>query len=129
MPGGRLTHEDRTGIAAGLTAGLGYAEIARQLDRPTSTISREVARNGGAHAYRADHAHHATASRARRRKPTQSADRPAVADSRQQYVEKFATMMVEGGVPRMAARVLSLLYTTNSRSLTAAELVHDLRVS
>ena len=24
MPGGRLTHQDRTGIAAGLTAGLGY---------------------------------------------------------------------------------------------------------
>ena len=63
MPGGRLSHQDRLDIAAGLTAGLGYAEIARQLDRPTSTISREIARNGGAHAYRADHAHYATASR------------------------------------------------------------------
>jgi len=129
MPGGRLTHQDRTAIAAGLTAGLGYAEIARRLDRPTSTVSREVARNGGAHGYRADHAHFATASRARRRRPMQSAARPVTTDRRQQYVEKFATMMVEGGLPKMASRILALLYTTNSRSLTAAELVTELRVS
>jgi DNA-binding MarR family transcriptional regulator len=38
-------------------------------------------------------------------------------------------MMVQGGLPRMASRVLALLYTTDSRSLTAAELVQELRVS
>ena len=43
MPGGRLTQEDRRHIAAGLAEGLGYAEIARRLGRPTSTVSREVA--------------------------------------------------------------------------------------
>ncbi|MFI6603640.1 helix-turn-helix domain-containing protein [Nonomuraea sp. NPDC050536] len=41
MAGGRLTYEDRRHIAAGLAKGLTYAEIARSLDRPTSTIGRE----------------------------------------------------------------------------------------
>jgi hypothetical protein len=130
MPGGRLTHDDRREIASGLAAGLGYAEIARQLDRPTSTVSREVARNGGAHGYRADHAHYATTSRARR-KPT-GQDGGLVAsgpDIVQDFAERFAAMMVDGGLPRMAARVLAQLYTTDTPSLTAADLVRSLRVS
>ncbi|MGB8944370.1 MAG: helix-turn-helix domain-containing protein, partial [Streptomyces sp.] len=60
MPGGRLTHQDRRHIGAGLAEGLGYAEIARRIDRPTSTVSREVSRNGGPGRYRVDHAHLAT---------------------------------------------------------------------
>ncbi|MER7243550.1 MarR family transcriptional regulator [Kribbella sp. NPDC000426] len=131
MPGGRLSHQDRLDIAAGLADGFGYAEIARQLQRPTSTISREVNRNGGAGGYRADHAHYATASRARRRQPdasrTASTSRPS--DPRAAYVERFAEMMVDGGLPRMASRVLALLYTSDSRTLTAADLVRELRVS
>ena len=56
MPGARLTHEDRRRIAAWLADGLGYAEIGRRLGRPTSTISREVTRNGTPGEYLADHA-------------------------------------------------------------------------
>ncbi|MFI7061433.1 MarR family transcriptional regulator [Kribbella sp. NPDC050124] len=135
MPGGRLTHEDRRRIAEGLESGLGYAEIARELDRPTSTVSREVARNGGARGYRADHAHYATSSRARRSRPPgrdagpdtgpAEGDRAVVQD----FAERFAVMMVDGGLPRMAARVLAQLYTADTSSLTAAELVQVLRVS
>lgn len=135
MPGGRLRHEDRHAIAAGLADGLGYAEIARQLDRPTSTISREVARNGGPGGYRADHAHYATESRARRSKPAPAAV-PVEPDQYgrdpqlvREYAEQFALLMVEAGLPRMVSRVLAHLYTTDSRSLTAAELVRQLRVS
>ncbi|WP_442914329.1 MarR family transcriptional regulator [Kribbella sp. NBC_00709] len=131
MPGGRLSHQDRLDIAAGLADGFGYAEIARQLQRPTSTISREIARNGGPGGYRADHAHYATTSRARRRRP--EAGRRTIpqqaGDPRAAYVERFATMMVDGGLPRMASRVLALLYTSDSRTLTAADLVRELRVS
>lgn len=75
MPGGRLTQEARRHIASALAEGLGYAEIARQLERPTSTISREVARNGGPDAYRATQAHKATGGRAQRRKRVSSSRR------------------------------------------------------
>src|SRR6476660_3297830 len=53
MPGGHLTYEDRRKIAEGLVEGLTYAEIARRLGRPRSTIGREIARNGGPHGYHA----------------------------------------------------------------------------
>ncbi|MFD0078563.1 transposase [Streptomyces sp. NPDC127166] len=39
----------------------------RSLDRPVSTVTREVTCNGGPHGYRADQAHRATERRARRR--------------------------------------------------------------
>ncbi|GAA4984233.1 hypothetical protein GCM10025734_06900 [Kitasatospora paranensis] len=77
MPGGRLTQQERQQIALGLADNLPYAEIARRLDRPTSTITREVMRNGGPTAYRADLAHRATEHRAHRRRPaTPGAPRP-----------------------------------------------------
>lgn len=136
MPGGRLTNEDRQRIASGLAEGLGYAEIARRLDRPTSTISREVARNGGSDGYRADQAHQATGRRARRRKPMSSPELPAAVgtygrnpEAVRGFVEQFATLMAQTGVPRMPARVLTCLFTTDSGTLTAAELVQYLRVS
>ncbi|GAA1609352.1 hypothetical protein GCM10009789_74740 [Kribbella sancticallisti] len=136
MPGGRLRHEDRQLIAVGLAAGDGYAEIARRLDRPTSTISREVARNGGVRGYRADHAHHATSSRARRRRPVIATAAGAGVDAYgrdpeavREYAELFAATMVGTGLPRTASRLLAHLYTTDSRSLTAAELVRHLQVS
>ncbi|MEW2556860.1 helix-turn-helix domain-containing protein, partial [Streptomyces zhihengii] len=66
MPGGRLTQQERQRIAAGLADGLSYAEIGRRLERPTSTISREVSRNGGPGRYRPQQAHLATVRRARR---------------------------------------------------------------
>jgi DNA-binding transcriptional ArsR family regulator len=137
MPGGRLTHQDRRLIGAGLAEGLGYAEIARQLDRPTSTVFREVTRNGGPEGYRVDHAHLATGRRARRRgkiphrEPSASPadaygrDPDAVSD----FAERLAALMVRTGVPRMAARVLARLITDDSGSLTAADLVQRLRVS
>jgi len=42
-----LSVAEREEIRAGLVAGLSLAAIARGLRRPTSTVSREVARNGG----------------------------------------------------------------------------------
>ena len=77
MPGGRLTQQERQQITLGLADGLAYAEIARGVDRPTSTITREVMRNGGPTAYRADLAHRATERRAHRRRKA----RPRTPDS------------------------------------------------
>ncbi|MFI9269986.1 helix-turn-helix domain-containing protein [Kitasatospora sp. NPDC052896] len=136
MPGGRLTHQDRGRIATGLADGLTYAEIARSLARPTSTVSREVTRNGGPEGYRADEAQRATEQRAHRRKPTPLPPAPGAADvygrdpeAVHGFEERFAALLVQTGFPRMMARVLACLYTTDTGGLTAAELVQRLRVS
>src|SRR5690349_16021155 len=135
MPGGRLTQQDRQQIASGLADGLAYAEIARRLDRPTSTITREVMRNGGPTAYRADLAHRATERRAHRRTPAAPrGTAPATARGRddaavREYEETFTTLLMQSGVPKMMARVLTCLYTSDTGSLTASELVQRLDVS
>ncbi|MEU7868105.1 MarR family transcriptional regulator [Dactylosporangium sp. NPDC049140] len=123
MPGARLTREDRERIAAGLTDGLDYAEIARRLGRPTSTVSREVARNLRTGGYRAEQAHQSTLRR-RGRLPA-APERPRDGD----FEQRFASLMVETGLPRMAARVLLAIVTTDAGALTAAELVQRLHVS
>jgi hypothetical protein len=138
MPGGRLTQQDRRRIAAGLAAGLGYAEIARRIARPTSTVSREVTRNGGPTAYRADGAHRATRQRARRHIPPADPagtgtlggpGNPGGDGAVRGFTERFAELMVETGMPRMAARVFAALSTSDTGTLTAADLVRLLEVS
>lgn len=136
MPGERLTLQDRRRIAAGLASRQGFAEIARELHRPTSTVTREVQRNGGARAYRADQAHRTAGTRAKRRSastpqaPNADAtsfgrDPEAVRAFRQQLTE----VSMQTGLSRVAAGILACLYTTDSGSLTAAELVAQLSVS
>ena len=134
MPGGRLTQQERQQIALGLADGLAYAEIARRIDRPTSTITREVMRNGGPTTYRADLAHRATERRAHRRRQaaprgpeTQAHGRDA--EAVREYEEMFTTVVMQSGLPKMMSRVLVCLYTTDSGSLTASELVQRLQVS
>lgn len=131
MPGARLTHEDRRQIATWLADGLGYAEIARRLGRPTSTISREVARNGEPGDYLPDRAQQAAGRRARQRKDR--ATQPATDGRRTElvtdFVEQFATLLAATGLPRMTARVFACLLTSDSGSLTAADLVGQLQVS
>ncbi|MFI5913575.1 MarR family transcriptional regulator [Dactylosporangium sp. NPDC051541] len=171
MPGARLTREDREHIAAGLADGLDYAEIARRLGRPTSTVSREVGRNLRQGTYRAAEAHQTRRRpiRAARPRPggpgSQATQAPSVetrsaADSSQAtqassvetrsaadgsqatqassvetrsaadgFANRFAALMVESGLNRMAARVLTAIVTTDAGALTAAELVARLRVS
>ncbi|MGX2997576.1 helix-turn-helix domain-containing protein [Streptomyces sp. JNUCC 64] len=138
MPGGRLSHDERRLIAEGLADGTGYAEIARRLGRPTSTVSREVSRNGNPGGYRADHAHHAAGRRARRGTPRPdtgpaagTGDGPGGVRGAavEEFTEEFAAMMTATGLPRTAARVLACLFTVDSGALTAAELVGRLRVS
>lgn len=136
MPGGRLTQQERQQIALGLADSLPYAEIARRLDRPTSTITREVMRNGGPTAYRADLAHRATERRAHRRRqaaprgqgaPAQGHGRDA--EAVREYEETFTTLLMQQGLHKMMARVLTCLFTADAGSLTASELVQRLQVS
>lgn len=60
---------EREEISRGLAAGSSCRQIALELGRASSTISREVARNGGRGGYRAGPADAATWQRARRPKP------------------------------------------------------------
>jgi predicted transcriptional regulator len=136
MPGGRLSQHERQEIALGLADGLAYAEIARRLDRPTSTVTREVMRNGGPTSYRAETAHRATERRAHRRKQPASRgqETPALPHGRdpeavREYEDLFTTVMIQSGLPKMMSRVMASLLTTDSGSLTAAELVQRLQVS
>lgn len=143
MPGGRLTYADRQAIAAGLASGLSHAAIARRLGRPTSTITREVTRNGGSAGYRPSTAQAGTELRASRRaraaSTTRSAREPAAgADADQhgrdpqavrEYEEFVVSTLEQSGLSRMAARVAASLYVTDSGSMTSAELVQRLQVS
>lgn len=136
MPGGRLTKQERQQIALGLADSLSYAEIARRLDRPTSTITREVMRNGGPTAYRADLAHRATERRVRqRRQPVARGPQATVQDhgrdseAVREYEETFTTLLMQSGLPRIAAGVLTSLYISDEGSLTASELIQRLQVS
>ena len=136
MPGGRLTQQERQQIGLGLADGLAYAEIARRLDRPTSTITREVMRNGGPTAYRADLAHRATERRAHRRRQaaTRGSEAPPQAHGRdaeavREYEETLTTVFMQSGMPKMTARVMACLTISDTGRLTASELVQRLQVS
>lgn len=133
---GRLTQQERQQIALGVADGLADAEIGRRLDRPTSTITREVMRNGGPAGYRADLAHRATEHRAARRKQTapRGQQAPPQAHGRdpeavRAYEEVFTTPLMASGLPKMTARVLVSLHTTDAGSLTASALAQRLAVS
>ncbi|MEV8535240.1 helix-turn-helix domain-containing protein [Streptomyces sp. NPDC051211] len=137
MPGGRLTPQDRRQIAAGLAEDLSYTEIAKRLDRPTSTVTREVMRNGGPTGYHADRAQQAAVRRARRDTKVRAPESPeatASASARDPetvhaFTDRFTELLVATGLQRMTAGVLGCLYATDSGSLTAAELAERLRVS
>jgi IS30 family transposase len=72
----RLSVAEREEISRGLAAGWSFAAIARGLGRPTSTVSREVARNGDRRSYRAARADRSAQLRAARPKSAKLAQCP-----------------------------------------------------
>src|SRR4051812_29027211 len=119
MPGGRLTLDDRRRIAGWLAGGLGYAEIGRRLGRPTSTISREGARNSTSGEYRPGHAQEAAAHRPRRRRRPRPGEPPGQpAEVVRGFVDEFAALLSATGLPRMTARVFVCLLTAEAGGLT-----------
>lgn len=120
-----------------LAGGLTYAEIARRLKWPTSTVTREVMRHGGPGAYHADQAQRAADRRVHHRTTTPAAargDADAGVGGRdlrtvREVADQLTDLLVQGGIPQMMAKMLATLYTTDSGSLTSAELVQHLQVS
>ena len=74
----RLSLAEREEISRGLAAGLSLRTIAGRLGRSPSTVSREVAGNGGRGSYRALAADQAAWARAVRPKQTKLARRPGL---------------------------------------------------
>ncbi len=69
---------EREEISRGLAAGSSCRQIALELGRSSSTVSREVARNGGRRGYRAGRADAAAWQRALRPKPAKLTANPAL---------------------------------------------------
>ncbi|MEU2359085.1 IS30 family transposase [Streptomyces misionensis] len=73
-----LSGREREEISRGLAAGESARHLAKRLGRSPSTISREIARNGGRNRYRAASADAAAYERGRRPKQAKLAQRPAL---------------------------------------------------
>ncbi|MEV3998907.1 IS30 family transposase [Streptomyces halstedii] len=69
---------EREEISRGLAAGESARQLAKRLNRSPSTVSREIARNGGRDRYRAASADTAAYERGRRPKRARLAHRPAL---------------------------------------------------
>ena len=73
-----LSLDDRETISRGIVAGESFRSIARQLGRPTSTVSREVKRHGDRECYRAARADREAFASAKRPKCTKFEKCPAL---------------------------------------------------
>jgi len=83
-----LSFEQREEISRGLAEGLSLREIATGLGRAPSTISREVAHNGGRASYRALRADRGAWQRAERPKPAKLRACPRLAREVERLLEK-----------------------------------------
>ena len=101
VPGpGRLTLADREEITLGVHAGQSFTVIAARLGKATSTVSREVAANGGRAQYRAWRAHQRARERARRPKTPKLAHAPLSARAGRMVVAGTDLGPVADRVPR-----------------------------
>ncbi|MER7396769.1 IS30 family transposase [Streptomyces sp. NPDC000151] len=73
-----LSGSEREEISRGIAAGASARQLAKRLGRSPSTVSREIARNGGRDRYRAASADAAAYERGRRPKQAELAQRPAL---------------------------------------------------
>ena len=73
-----LSFDEREEISRGVAGGVSLRMIAGRLGRAASTISRELARNGGLRRYRAHHADRTAWRRAKRPKPSKLAENPVL---------------------------------------------------
>ena len=85
---GRLSIAEREEILLGLTRGESMSAIARGLGRSPSTVTREVAANGGTANYRMWPAHMRASEEAKRPKPAKL-DEPALCAKVTEWLEEF----------------------------------------
>jgi len=132
-----LTREDREEITRGLAVGDSLRAIAVRLGRPPSTVSREVARNGGRFCYRAGDSDDAAWRRARRPKACLLSQRPRLRSAvAQKLSEDWSPQQISGWlreqIPDDARMQVSheTIYRSlfvQARGVLRKELVHHLR--
>jgi IS30 family transposase len=86
---GRLTLADREEITVGLAREERFTAIADRLGRSVSTVSREVAANGGREDYRAWAGQRRAQERARRPKPTKFGSCPKLRDQVEEWLSEW----------------------------------------
>jgi transposase, IS30 family len=113
-----LTVEDREEITRGLAAGLSFKQIAVQIGRDPSVVSREIHRGGGRGFYRA-HRSHTAAAKAR--------CRPKVHKLQQQgrLRETVLALLVDGLSPDQVAGRLRVEYADDESMRISHEAVYN----
>jgi len=96
-----LSLVEREEISRGVAAGESLRLLARRLGRAPSTLSREVARNGGRHRYRAHRADQAAWQRARRPQDCKLASNPTLrAIVEELLAERWSPQQIAGRLRR-----------------------------
>jgi|SRR5205085_4197758 len=112
-----LQSDQREVISRGLSAGLSLRAIAREIGRAPSTVSREVARNGGRQAYRAIRAGQRSYDQARRRKACKLSVNP-------QLRIVVANKLQQRWAPQQIARWLRLEFAGNAAMQISHETIY-----
>ena len=122
LDGGRgerwLSRQEREEISRGVRAGESLRQIAVRLGRSASTVSREVARNGGRRGYRGWRAEQAAWQRARRPKPRKLQLDAVLAA----VVER---MLAERLSPQQASARLRLEFPHDARMQVSPETIYQ----
>ena len=93
---GRLTVLEREQVLLGLAGGYSMSAIARRLGRSPSTVTREVAANGGRDGYRAWAAHQRARTQVRRPKPFKLAGGPLLVEISQRLTQLWSPQEIAG---------------------------------
>ena len=112
-----LSFREREEISRGVAAGESLRAVAARLGRAASTVSRELARNGGSGRYRAHRADRKAWQRARRPKPSKLADH---LELRAVVEEKLA----DWWSPQQIARWLRRTYPENREMYVSHETIY-----
>ncbi|MDE3064670.1 MAG: IS30 family transposase [Acidobacteriota bacterium] len=112
-----LSAPEREEISRGLAEGVSLREIARRLSRSPSTISREVARNGGPAAYRAARAERHAWDRARRPQAGKLARCPRLR-------REVAAKLAKNWSPEQISRWLAGAYPHNPEMRVSHETIY-----
>jgi IS30 family transposase len=112
-----LTLVEREEISRGVVSGRSIREIAASLGRAPSTLSRELNRNGGRRAYRANRADHAAWERARRPKRCKLANNRGLA-------RVVANKLQQLWSPQQIAGWLKVRYPNDERCQVSHETIY-----